>query len=68
MFKDIAKNSEHLAIIGGYVISIRYNVAYAYKLNTDDTCDRIAYAPMRDTFYNNWGGINLYSVYEYLVK
>ena len=69
MFKDIAINSKHLAIIGGYVISINiYDICYAYRLNSDDTCDRVAYCNMQETFYNDYGGINLYRVYEYLIK
>ena len=67
MFNDIANNSSHLSIIGGYVISIRDNMAYAYKLHTDDTCERVAYSAIQDIFYNEFGGYNMYRVYEYLI-
>ena len=68
MFKDIAENSEHLSIIGGYVISInKYDTCYAYKLHTDDTLTRVADCNMQDTFYNVHGGVNMYRVYEFLV-
>jgi len=69
MFNDIANNSTYLAIIGGYVISINdYKTCYAHKLNTDDTLTRVAHCKIQDSFYNDYGGINLYRVYEFLVK
>lgn len=69
MFNYIKNNSKHLSIIGGYVISINeYDVCYAYKLHTDDTLTCISYCKMQDSFYNEYGGINLNRVYDFLVK
>lgn len=69
MFNDIANNSKYLTIIGGYVISINeYNTCYAHKLHTDDTLTRVAYCNMQNSFYNDYGGVNMYRVYEFLVK